>query len=128
MIHELVDREDPRCLYCKSDVDIRLDEANRTSGFQIHNVEILKCRKCNEVFEIYQWDDCEPDSFLFTCFDIAVLYIYTGKDMGFHIGSKKDVWPNFIQRDGSITVPPFPVKFSDKNKLYEKLKTYRVFS
>lgn len=128
--HKLIDREEPRCLYCNSECDIHLD--GFAAATPSYNVDILTCRKCNENFEIYWLGDIEPIqtiSFIFTCKDVAVRYDY---DTGFLIGGHELLWKSTSRMKKSTLnaapVEPFDVDFSDKKKLYKRLKTCLVFS
>lgn len=137
MFHELIDKENPKCLFCKSECDIKLDGLTKTSITTINfNVEILTCRSCNEVFEIYSEDDMIGDlvytAFQFSCEDICVLYDY---DKSVYIISKPNMlWENLGKSPTTRTLapeiktPPFEIDFSNKKKLYKKLKTYVTFS
>jgi hypothetical protein len=130
-MHELIDREDPRCLYCKSECDIQLDGLPVSPRNAIaFNVDILTCRKCKEVFEIHSWenDPTEIADFVFSCKTISVMNKYDGMYQGFHIGPRSNLWPSIFNVNNSTRVPPFAVDFSDKKKLFAKLKTYLVFS
>lgn len=127
-MHELIDREDPKCLYCQSDFDIKLESDSSVSLNPVYNIEILTCQKCKEVFQIYWWDDNDVDSFQFSCKEIVVLHTYDGLYKGFHIGDKRALRPSHMQRNESVSVPEFFVDFSDKKKLHKKLKTYLIFS
>lgn len=126
-MHELIDREDPRCLYCNSECDVRVD------GFGIglisHDVNILSCRKCKEIFEIHSINkngETTYTSFVFTCKRLAVVNSYAH---GFAIGGREYLygkWTANTYYDNYIS--PFDIDFSDKKKLHKKLKTYLVFS
>lgn len=131
-LHELIDREDPSCLYCKATCDLKQDGFFIAGTLSLYyEVQILTCRKCHEIFEIHWIDDNGETKFLcfvFTCKEIAVTDKY---DEGFHIGSKGilyDNWKGGISTYLGTEIPAFPVDFSNKRKLYNKLKTYLVFS
>lgn len=132
MMHELIDQEDPRCLYCQSEVDIHLDglPVKGNAGISF-NVETLTCRSCGETFEIYSEDypsgKTVYTSFLFSCKDICVLHDYDKKE--FTIGNINLLWKN-LNKDTSfdVNITVFNIDFSDKKKLYKKLKTYVTFS
>jgi len=129
MMHELIDREDPRCLYCKSDCDIQLGYGF-LAATPSYNVDILTCRKCNERFEIHWLGDIDPTqitAFVFTCKKWVVFFKY---DAGFSIGGKELLWGNKSPHPTSELkyILPFEVDFSDKKKLQKKLKTYLTFS
>lgn len=125
--HELIDRDNPRCLYCQSDFDIKLDSDGRT-----YSVEILTCRKCCEVFEIHSEEDPITYSkilaFVFSCNKIYVRHSY--EEDVFHIGNFRMQF-KFRNKGGAgkyTTIPSFNIDFSDKEKIFNKLKTYLVFS
>lgn len=134
MMHELIDREDPRCLYCNSRCDIEMDGGFVAGMISLtQEVQVLTCFKCKEVFEVHWVDDSQTGivtylDFVFSCDDIVVINRY-GEET-FYIVDKKYLYrrsrPNGLAV--SHPIPQFTVDFSDKKKLYEKLKTYRVFS
>lgn len=130
MMHELIDRDDPKCLYCGHACDINLDGMTILTTLQ-YDAEILTCRKCKEIFEIHRIDDngeTKYISFVFTCKDVVV---YNRYGSGFHIGGKEVLFKNWQQnrlRNFSNFILEFPVDFSDKKVLYKKLKTYLTFS
>lgn len=130
MMHELIDREDPKCLYCNSDCDFKHDGFFPAGISNLYyELEILTCRKCKEIFEIHWIDDAGEFrylSFVFTCKDIVVLNRYSS---GYSIGGKEFLYVNWSAgKNPDNFIPAFPVDFSNKNKLYKKLKTYVVFS
>jgi hypothetical protein len=128
-LHELIDREDPKCLYCNSDFDIELSGDYIGGSSSMLNVDILSCRNCHEQFEITSIDEADNViAFAFTCKGIVIRNVYHlqsfilgGKELLYGIiSSSYPENPNYI--------PEFNIDFSDKNKLYEKLKTYLIFS
>lgn len=132
-LHELINREDPRCLYCNYKCDFKMDgRASTVANPDSYFVEILTCIKCKEIFEIHGWDDtAQITDFVFTCKKIVVLNKYpqsSGVAVGFNIGNRTNLWPQMFGGDATINVAPFDIDFSDKNKLHKKLKTYLVFS
>ena len=134
MMHELIDQEDPCCLYCRSQLQIESSGEWVANSKVIQEVEKLTCPKCEEHFEIYSIQDdtseTHYESFTFTCKDIAVFYHYTNKN--FIIGNHKLLFTSLtdfaFSLIGTNNVPVFEVDFSDKNKLYNKLKIYVLFS
>jgi hypothetical protein len=124
-LHELIDREDPRCLYCNANVDCHLSSEWISKGTSLRNdVESIVCQKCKEVFYIHSWqgDDghTEYSGFTFTCKDLSIFFNY--------IESYFDISKNGKKKEHITTIPSFTIDFSHKDKLYEKLKTYIVFS
>lgn len=145
MLHELIDIDNPRCLYCNSDCDFEHDSKDMSmmppSGHTFE-VRVLTCRKCQEVFEIHWYETNQQVTqyygFVFTCKDILVFNMYLmspfeGAEGMFCLGKKDKHLHSLIgNRPGAFPyrprIRPFPVNFSDKEKLYEKLKTYVLFS
>lgn len=134
-LHELIDREDPKCLYCRVRCDLKVTGRNSSVAQpDPYTIEILTCTniKCQEIFEIHSWDDDQRVSdFVFTCKDIVVINKYpqpSGTAVGFNIGDKSNLWPKMFSGHITTNIPPFKIDFSNKNKLYNKLKTYLVFS
>ena len=138
MMHELIDREDPRCLYCNSECDLIQDgqvilgpgSVNHIG--QVWEVQILTCRnkKCHEVFEIHWFDnrgEIKMTHFVFTCKKITVMHRYDEDNFG--IGGKELLCPGEHDfKFAKFFVPKFEVNFSDKKALHKKLKTYLTFS
>jgi hypothetical protein len=132
MMHELIDREDPRCLYCNSRCDIEQDGGFVAGMISLmQEVQILKCFNCKEKFEVHWIDDAGTVTYLefvFSCKDIVVVNRYA--ENNFYIVDKKHLYNSKRPSGLPVTnpIPQFTVDFSDKKKLYEKLRTYRVFS
>lgn len=115
MLHELIDREDPRCLYCNSEVELSVSSQSTLSNIRLDE-ETLTCYKCKEIFKIFSNQDDIGDTkyegFAFTCHGIAVYSSYESSKFYFK----------------GLAVPPFHIDFSNKEKLYKKLRTYILFS
>jgi len=138
MLHQLIDQEDPRCLYCHSECDIQLiGNAVNIASNDNYEVAILHCRYslCQEIFEIHslQKADGETDylGFTFTCKDFCVHHRYIKET--FQIGDSGLLFGGVNSLIGidikyNTFVPQFVVDFSDKDKLEAKIKTYRLFS
>lgn len=122
MFHELIDRDEPKCLYCNSDFDLNLKSEWIPNTALKADKEILTCRKCKEVFEIHSLQggdgNTEYVGFTFSCKKFRVFFNYIESYFDISDENGKHI----------IAIPSFQVNFSDKNKLYEKLKTYLVFS
>jgi hypothetical protein len=134
MIHELIDRDEPKCLYCNVDFDTNAMSIKSSSGSSLmhlmpgksfmtrYDTETLYCVDCKDVFEIhsYQNDDGETTytGFSFTCNGLNIFVNY--------IESIIDI--SDLKGEHHTAIPSFNPDFSDKNKLYEKLKTYLLFS
>lgn len=131
-LHELIDKEEPKCLYCNVEIDTNAMSIRSSSGYVAYKLgqaniarsdaETLYCVDCRETFEIYsnQNDAGETtySGFNFTCKNLSVFCDYNKSC--FDISNLKGT-----QR---TTIPSFDLDFSDRNKLREKLKTYLVFS
>jgi DNA-directed RNA polymerase subunit RPC12/RpoP len=122
MTHELIDKNEPKCLYCNSEIfyELKSDWLPNTS-LKVDS-EIITCHKCKEEFKIHslQGSDgvTEYTGFTFTCKSYCVFFNYI--ESYFDISDKKG--------KHIVAIPSFTVDFSDKNKLYDKLKTYLIFS
>lgn len=132
MLHELIDRNVPCCPYCNAEFDtnamsIRSSSSHIMRKFGINNVvrsdaETLYCVDCKETFEIYshQSDDGETHytGFNFTCKGLSVECKY--------VESVFDI--TNLKGEHKTGIPSFTPDFSDRDKLYKKLKTYLIFS
>jgi len=126
MLQKLIDKDDPKCLYCKSRCNFQLNSDSSPRSIT-YVIEIYSCQNCGEVFEIRNWegDAIENAQFIFSCKEFAVLSV---PNNGFHIASRNSLWPSYHKKGECVDIAEFNVDFSDKEKLYQKLKTYIVFS
>lgn len=131
-MHELIDREDPKCLYCHSSCDFRHDGIGFNKGQSSFEVQILTCTNCKEIFQIHWLEDEKSEttyySFLFSCNGIVVVNDY---ERGMSVGGPELLWDNWRLSNpipSEKFVSHFRIDFSNKEKLYNKLKTYQVFS
>lgn len=122
MMHELIDRDTPKCLYCNSDVDAELQSEWIPQSSLKVDKEKLTCRKCKESFVIHSIQDhygyTDYIGFTFSCKDYHVFFNYV--ESYFDISDQKGKY--------IIAIPFFSVDFSNLEKLHEKLKTYITFS
>lgn len=122
MLHELIDRDDPKCLYCHSGIVYELKSEWLPNTSLKADVEIITCQKCKEVFKIHslQGGDgaTEYTGMTFSCRDYRVFFNYIESYLSIFDDKGKYI----------VSIPSFIVDFSDKDKLYEKLKTYLIFS
>jgi hypothetical protein len=133
MMHELIDQNEPKCLYCNADFDTNAMSIKSSSGSSMahlipvksfltrYDIETLYCVDCKEKFQIHSNQNDEGETtytgFTFTCNTFEVFFNYIESYFG-------------ISKNGKhiIAIPSFQADFSDKKKLLEKLKTYIVFS
>lgn len=131
MLHELIDRENPLCLYCQGELDLKHDGFFPGGIVSLtYDVQMLTCRDCDEVFEIHWIDDAGKvtyAAFVFTCNEIVVFNLYAD---GFFVGGNELLYQNWVGASAKLenSIPAFNVDFSDKKKLFKKLRTYLVFS
>lgn len=132
MLHELIDRNVPCCLYCNAEFDTNAMSIRSTSGYAAHKLgqlniaksdaETLYCVDCKETFEIYSHQENDGETyytgFNFTCKGLSIECKYA--ESVFDITNLKG--------EHKTGIPAFVPDFSDKDKLYEKLKTYLIFS
>ena len=119
--HELIDKDDPRCLYCNSEIFYELKSEWLPNTSLKVDSEILTCQKCKEEFKIHSLQggdgNTEYTGFTFSCKEYSVFFNYI-----------EDYFDVKQHDKYAFAIPSFIVDFSDKNKLYEKLKTYLIFS
>ena len=135
MLHELIDRDVPRCLYCRVKFDFNAMSISSSShGSASHltpslrsymmryDREALYCVDCKEKFEILSNQSDEGEAtytgFIFTCKGFEVFYDY--------VQSTIDI--SDLKGEHHTAIPSFDPDFSDRDRLHEKLKTYLVFS
>lgn len=121
-MHELIDQEDPRCLYCNGKCDIAFEGKTIAHSAQMYDIDTLTCQECGERFCIDSLQNSAGETtyvaFTFTCKKYDVVFLYS--DAAFDIFTRKG--------KHITTLPAFEVDFSDKKKLFQKLKTYVIFS
>jgi hypothetical protein len=101
----------PLCLFCQNYLEINNTSSNNLS------FDRFICTNCNEIFCFGYYNDTLTNM-SFTCLNIEVT-IYSSKPH-YTISSARIV--------DNIHIPAFNIDFSDKNKLFEKLHTYIIFS
>ena len=130
-LHKLIDKYEPECLYCGQEMKLTLQEIGGSPPFE--NVEKLLCLKCNSIFEIHCEETDEHTKyvgFLFSCRDIYVLNQYKSDthENQFLIGNHQLRADMKGPRAKHVVIPAFTPDFSDREKLYEKLKLFILFS
>lgn len=123
IISELSELIIENCLYCDGTFTIEGtgEHAIPRAGYF---VDIYTCTQCFEMFEIHMSDD-KRESFFFSCDDIYARCFATW----FVISTDERLqYKKFGIIAPSVKIPPFPIDFSDKQKLHSKLKTYIIFS
>jgi hypothetical protein len=110
---------DPYCLFCSNHID-----DCKSENTQFYSTTNYNCVGCNEIFidmYFYGAPKTENQFFIFTCNDLQVNLNTKGKTIQ-------------INRL-PITFPPsgkkldyFPLNFENKKSLYDKLKTYQLFT
>lgn len=113
-----------RCPYCYGDfmMDATGEHAYGASATRL--VDTYTCIECSEMFEIHQ-EDQENVSFLFSCNGVYVRYL----NSQFLVATDDELRYRKKGMSAShVVIPSFPIDFSDKEKLHQKLKTYLLFS
>lgn len=123
-LHSLINEDRPYCLYCNQKCNYHLDTQQHISG-TIETLKLFLCPSCGESFHTWHnTDDGTPNTFIMTCYELTIYQSYEdpnspNSELG--IQGEKD--------DGEIIwVPEFKIDFSDRDILYQKLKTYLLFS
>lgn len=112
---KLVNIDDAICPYCKSHCNIN---SQSIDNFEIH-YDTYHCVSCNELYSLsFVADICY--NFQVSCKELLVTL--SRRPDGFRISRGSEI------RLGGKNIPLFQIDFSDKEKLYFKLKTYILFS
>ena len=102
----------PTCLYCH-------EQCSKT--YENTSFIKYKCQICNEIIILYGTIDVN-----FSCLDFLINTTLFEND--FKIEKCEDIQnKKYISSDKWISIPQFEIDFSNKEKLYNKLKTYMVF-
>jgi hypothetical protein len=129
--HNLIDREDPICLYCKGRCNIALGGDVLSS--RTIDIETLTCQECGEVFTISSTQSLDGETtyteFSFSCKKMNVHHEYASEKFSIFDHSKPVMDENGIAKDiAGIQIPAFEADFSDKDRLHDKLRIYILFS
>lgn len=117
--HTVINEDNPYCFYCKSECYIKVSSTYSS----IDNFTSFNCKFCNERFVIYNLHNYDElvSSFEFTCKDFSVHIYYITENFSLRkLNYKEKIWINDLHN--------VKFDFSDKEKLYNKLKTYLMFS
>lgn len=122
MMHELIDREYPVCLYCGKRGEVFFSGSAIPSSALTIEHESLQCISCKETFTINSIQNSNGET-NYTGFDLSCNEYIIGISYTENYYEIRDDSGNYI-----VTLPPFKIDFSDKEKLYQKIKTYVLFS
>lgn len=129
-VQDLLNQDHPQCLYCSSALEIKV--VSDAASFPIYNsVTIYTCTVCKEIFEISTaYSDLNEEfntesiaSIGLSCNDISILINYIDNICYISHNMKHHDRLSYL-----VSVPIFELDFSNKDKLYQKLKTYLLFS
>lgn len=124
----LLDRENPTCVFCQ--VPCVFSSRSIADQPDILTTDTYSCLTCNATFHVYSQDvfpslfDAAKSKlvsydFRFTCYELVLWY---GDNPEHYLLGNKHKNIHWLK------IPIFTMDFSDKNKLYSKLKTYLLFS
>lgn len=103
----------PECLYCKSICEIT------SGGEAMMSMTSYDCKSCGDYFSNISAANIRE--LQFTCKEFCIFYeIGSAIFQIYNTDSSTD--------DKRVSIPRFDIDFSDREKLYEKLKTYLVFA
>lgn len=123
LIAKSITLDDPNCLYCNELCTVNVQSEWHVSTQSFTDIIVFSCASCGEKFKIY---DEYVRSFLFTCKDLMVHIFYETEN--FNIGM---INSKLIQSDSAAWINNLDnvnFDFSDKEKMYKKLKNYLIFS
>lgn len=119
-----VDIENPICLYCKSPCTQEIQDL--TGGKYINHRHT--CSICSEYYTLFFETNHSDDvdryyyNFNFSCSEFLVSMSNNPDAISIRNRNTSSLRPGWVR------VPLFHISFSNKDKLYEKLKTYLIFS
>jgi hypothetical protein len=121
---DLFDQEDPKCLYCKGREFTTSSSSQYTPKGLIVNHDHYDCKWCEDRFTI-TWigkmgeekNEANIFGFDMTCNEIVIQQM-----------AIQDTISLYGSEAPPVIIPFFIPDFSDKSALYNKLKTYIVFS
>lgn len=102
----------PECLYCKSICE------SDSGGEAAMSMTTYDCKSCGDYFMIISVSNTKE--LQFTCKEFCIFY--TKGDSYFEIYNT-----NGTSHEDWVRIPMFDINFSDRERLYEKLKTYLIF-
>jgi hypothetical protein len=102
----------PECLYCKS-----ICEAD-TGGEAMMVMTTYDCKLCGDYFTIVKVASDKELSF--TCKEFCIFHYNDANE--FEVDNTDGLTHDRIK------IPVFDIDFSDRERLYEKLKTYLIFA
>lgn len=118
-ITKIVSNLDHRsCFYCQGDFSVSCKGEHYAPGNQTFTDTYI-CTECAETFVVYSLND-ELTAFQFTCNNIWI-YIFIEQNK-LHMNVLD------VESAPSVEMPAFVPDFSDKDKLFNKLRTYLIFS
>ena len=107
-----INYSDPKCLYCAADCSTNHGKL----AMAIYTA--YDCTSCGEYFSTYLVGDAFE--LQFTCKEYCIIYLHG--ELIFNVDN------TMIDADELTEIPIFDIDFSDKEKLYNKLKTYLIFT
>jgi hypothetical protein len=114
----IINSDHPACLYCNKEISA-IETSNKWAGsFQKREMK-LYCDSCDEFFTLSGLEDEDADYLKFTCKSITV---HVHFNTNYILLDKNNDFENATQ------IVKFEMNFSDKEKLYNKLSTYIIFS
>lgn len=119
----IFDIDNPLCLYCNGSC------STHTTGVVRLQTDTYYCDPCNESFIFFYKDDV-LNTFEFTCNNYSILIdldtdIYK---ICLNVSDLIELQASYNKPVKYIKVPEFTIDFSNKQKLFEKLNTYAIFS
>lgn len=114
----IINSDHPACLYCNKEIQAVETSMKWSGSFQKREMK-LYCDSCDEFFTFYGREDEDADYLKFTCKSITV-HVYFNTNL--MLLDKNDDFVNATE------IIKFEINFFDKEKLYNKLSTYLLFS
>lgn len=110
----LIGHDKPNCLYCGAECEVG------GGGEAAMVFDSFDCKACGDYFHISQILGTENFWFQFTCKEFCISYDLQRET--FSIDNTNSL------NEEQMEIPLFEFDFSDREKLYSKLKTYLIFA
>lgn len=126
-LRDLLNEDQLNCLYCNYRCEVKASSYATSAGNYHDHVAMFNCNNCHEEFSIIVTtssytnilDGSKTEHLLLQQFFSCKTIIVSIKNDKFFISNK-------ISKE--IEIPPFKIDFKNKEELYNKLRTYLLFS
>jgi hypothetical protein len=111
-----INNSEASCIYCRNKCPLE----KKKSSFD--EWDLYLCKKCQESFIVYYdlLNEDTADAFSFTCKGITIYQDYNDIDVF--------LLRKYESKGDAVSIPFFEIDFSDKERLFKKIKTYLMLA